>query len=107
MPTIQIRQHFGTQSPADLVATISDKTHDHLMNSDAESNRESSYLDRDWPRVEAKYEELYVGEACKSRFNIKSISPGSKTRWTVTLPDAMKEGEQLTLQVARVIDEKS
>ena len=101
MPTIEIRVRSGEKSPGDLLSTVTDKTFEFLMNGTKDSVRVSTYFDRDWSRVEASYEELYVNDACTSRFKIVGVSPGSKTRWTVTLPDEMKEGEQLTLQVVR------
>lgn len=102
MPTIELRTIAKTKSPTDLILNISDKTYDYMMNSDAPNVRVSSYLDRDWPRVEPMYEEVYLNEECTSEFKVKGLSPGSKTRWTITLPDAMKEGEQITIQVSRV-----
>lgn len=101
MPTAELRSHFGQKSPDDLVVTISDKTYDYLMTLSLPTARVSSYLERDWPRVEKTYAELFLAEDCPSRFRVNQVIPGSKTRWSVNLPDEMKEGEQLTLLVDR------
>jgi hypothetical protein len=105
MPQIQLRLISRTSSPGDITATVSDKTFDYLLSSDSDKIRVSAYLDRDWDRVDPNFQELFISEASKDEFKIQSISPGSKTRWSITLPDAMKEGEQLTLQVLRVVKE--
>jgi len=88
-------------SEGDLILTISDQTFEYLTKNTAEKIRVSAYLDRDWSKVEAKYAELFVSAECKDNFKITSISPGSKTRKEIKLPDAMFNGEQLTLQVVR------
>jgi hypothetical protein len=102
MPNIELRTKAGTISEGDLTLTISDQTYQYLLTSTTEKIRVSTYLDRDWPKVEAKYSELFVGKECKDTFRIVSVSPGSKTRKEIRLPDSMLNGEQLTLQVIRV-----
>ena len=101
MPNIELRTKTGMSSEGDLTLTISDQTFDYLTKNTAEKIRVSAYLDRDWPKVEAKYAEIFVNEECKDLFKVTSISPGSKTRKEIRLPDAMFSGEQLTLQVVR------
>ena len=102
MPNIKVRTLAGTESESDLSLTISDESFEYLSNSGAEKIRVSCYLDRDWPRVEKMYEELSLGDSCKDAFKITSVSPGSKTRKSIRLPEQMLTGEQLTLQVVRI-----
>lgn len=101
MPTVELRQKFGEKSTGDLMVTVSEKTYDYLMTLAVPHARVSTYLDRDWPKVEKDYEELFLSADCAFQFKVTQVIPGSKTRWSVTLPDEMKEGEQLTLLVDR------
>jgi len=101
MPQIVLRLKFGASGPQDLVLNVQDKTFDYLMTSPADEIRISAYLDRDWPQVEAEYEEVFVSEECAFESRITKIIPGSKTRKKIQLPGAMKEGEQLTILVER------
>ena len=102
MPNIELRTKVGISSDGDLTLNVSDQTFDYLLTSTTEKIRVSAYLDRDWPRVEAKYAEVFVNPECKDIFRVTSISPGSKTRREIRLPDGMFNGEQITLQVVRV-----
>ncbi len=98
MHLIQLRLKHNTQSPGDLLVNVQDQTYEFLGTSTNPEIRVSAYLDRDWPRVEARYEELYVSDLLK--FKVGAISAGSKTR-KVSLPGEMKEGEQLVISVKR------
>ena len=100
---IELRLHAGVRSPGDLTLNVQEKTYDYLMNSDKAEVRVSAYLDRDWPRVETMYSELFVNDACPYRFQVTRITPGSKVRWTITLPDEMKDGEQVVIFVNRLV----
>jgi hypothetical protein len=101
MPLIELRRTAGTKSPDDIAVLVQDQTFDYLMTTSATEIRVSAYFDRDWPTIESAYAELFVNEDCPSRFKIAKVIPGSKVRRGVALPGAMKEGEQLTLQVIR------
>ena len=98
MPLIELRLTANTKSPGDLLVNVQDKTYEFLSTSTTPEIRVSAYLDRDWPRVEARYQELYLSENLK--FRVGMITPGSKIR-KVTLPCEMKDGEQLTLMVKK------
>ncbi len=102
MPHVTLRSRFGESSESDLVVEVKQNTFDYLLTSTAPTIRVSTYLDRDWPRVEPKYAELHVegGEAFESR--ITRVIPGSRTRPEIELPGPMQAGEQLTLEVRRV-----
>ena len=78
MHLIQLRLKHNTQSPGDLLVNVQDQTYEFLGTSTNPEIRVSAYLDRDWPRVEARYEELYVSDLLK--FKVGAISAGSKTR---------------------------
>jgi hypothetical protein len=101
MPNIELRLQSGTRSEGDLVLTVQDKTFDYLMTSPAAEIRVSAYLDRDWPKVEANYQEVFVSDNCAFESKVTKIIPGSRTRAKITLPDAMEEGEQLVVLVSR------
>ena len=102
MPLIELRLTAGIRHADDLVVSIQDQTFDYLMTTSAIDVRVSAYFERDWGQVESHYAELFVNEDCPSRYSITNIIPGSKSRRGLTLPGAMKTGEQLTLQVVRV-----
>jgi hypothetical protein len=99
--TLELRLKAGERSPGDLVVTVQDKTYDYLLSSSAEEIRVSAYLDRDWPQVEAKYAELFVGESCPFESLVKQVIPGSRTRKNIALPCAMHAEEQLVVIVGR------
>lgn len=99
MPLIQLRLKHGTQSPGDLLVNVQDQTFQFLSTSNNPEIRVSAYLDRDWPRVETRYEELFIAENLK--FRVGTLSAGSKTR-KVVLPGEMKEGEQLVISVKKM-----
>jgi len=101
MPHIELRLQNGISSPEDLVVTVQDATFEYLMSSPALEIRVSAYLDRDWPKVEANYAEIFVAENCEFESKITRIIPGSRTRKNITLPGPMKEGEQLVVVVTR------
>ena len=101
MPIVELRQKFGEKTEGDMQVTVTEKTFDYLMTLPVPQARVSTYLDRDWMKVEKEYAELFLSDDCAFRFKITQVIPGSKTRWSVTLPDEMKEGEQLTLLVDR------
>lgn len=101
MPQIELRVQPRVRSPDDVIATVQDKTFDYLMTSDAPGIRISAYLDRDWPRVEAMYTEVFVDESCPFESKITKIMVGSRTRKNISLPGPMKKGEQLTILVTR------
>jgi len=101
MPLLQLRTKFDQSSPSDLLVEVQDKSIDHLLSLTlTKTARVSTYLDRDWPLVEAHYGELVV-EGCKYDNLVKRVIPGSRTRTGVTLPGPMKKGEQLTLEIER------
>lgn len=101
MPNIELRVQQGTRSPDDVIVTVRDATFEYLMSSPAPEIRVSAYFDRDWPKVEANYAEIFVHEDCKFESKITKIIPGSRIRKNITLPDSMKEGEQLVVVVKR------
>ena len=103
MPQIELRLQSGTRSAGDIILTVQDKTFNYLLTSYAREIRVSGYLDRDWPQVEAKYEEIFVSDDCSFISKVTQVIPGSKTREKLTLPCAMEEGEQLTILLARTV----
>ena len=100
MPNIILRPKAGESQPLDLTLHIKDNTYDYLMTTQAEEVRVSAFFENDFPMVQDKYEELFVNEECNSRYFVKKIIPGSKSR-KVTLPSQMLTGEQLTIIVHR------
>lgn len=101
MKKIEIRVLAGVSSEGDLSATVQDATYDYLLSSDAPKMRVSAYLDRDWPVVDKIYAEVFVQEDCDFESRIEQVIPGSKRRENIALPGPMKNGEQLTLLIAR------
>ena len=101
MPNIELRLQSGTRSPGDIILNVQDKTFDYLMCSGATDIRISAYLDRDWPKVEAMYAEVYVSGSCAFETKVTKLIPGSRTRTGITLPGPMEEGEQLIVLVTR------
>ena len=101
MPHIDLRTQSGTRSPDDIILNVQDKTFDYLMSSPATEIRVSAYLDRDWPKVEAMYAEIFVAENCMYDSKVTKLIPGSRVRSTVSLPGPMEEGEQLVILVTR------
>lgn len=101
MPHVVLRVNPQTPSENDLTVTVQDNTYEYLMTSDAPKIRVSAYLDRDWDQVESSYAVLFVSEDCPYESTIVRMTPGSRTRNKPTLPGAMKEGEQLVLEVTR------
>ena len=98
MPLIELRLTANTKSPGDLLVNIQDKTYEFLSTTTNPEIRVSAYLERDWARVETRYQELFINENLK--FRVGMITPGSKTR-KVSLPSEMKEGEQLVIMVKK------
>lgn len=101
MPLITLRVQPGAQSENDLIVEVKDNTYQYLLSSDSPKIRVSAYLDRDWPRVEAQYAELFVSQDCPFVSKITRVTPGSRTRTGIKLPGPMSQGEQLTLEVSR------
>lgn len=101
VPHIELRVTAGTRGADDLTLTVQDKTFHYLLSDSAPEIRVSAYLDRDWPLVQARYQELFVSEDCKFESKITQVIPGSKTRTGIRLPGPMNNGEQLTVIVAR------
>lgn len=101
MPEIILRTTYGQSSPNDLKISVKDNTFKFLQISSAETIRVSAYFERDEERVESNYAEIYVVDDCKFESRIVGITPGSRTRKGITLPTAMKEGEQLVIEVER------
>lgn len=101
MPQVHLRSKAGTTHDNDLVVDVKDVTFDYLMTSTSPEIRVSAYLDRDWPEVAAKYEELYVNETCQFESKIIKVIPGSRTRKDIVLPGAMQKDEQLVVIVRR------
>lgn len=95
---IEVRLNANTITVGDLSLCVRDETFEYLKTSEAKEIKVSTYLDQDWPLVQKNYAQLFVDEACF--FSILEMTPGSKTR-KVTLPGAMKSGEQLTIRVSR------
>lgn len=100
MAHIQARLKAGVRDPRDLILAVQDRTFNYLMTAPAHEIRISAYLDRDYDEVLPMYAEVFVGEECRFESKILRISAGSRTR-EVALPGPMKEGEQLTIVVAR------
>ena len=99
MHLIELRLISNTKSPGDLLLNIQEKTFEFLNAAkDEQEIRVSAYLDRAWPMVQNRYQELYLSENAK--FKVGSISPGSKTR-KIFLPSEMLEGEQLVIVVKK------
>ncbi len=101
MRQIVLRMKAGTQSPEDLTVNVQDKTFDYLMTTHSPSIRVSSYFERDCPQVEEEYAEIFVDENCPFVTQVIELIPGSRIRTGLSLPCAMKEGEQLTIMVTR------
>ncbi|MEO5968994.1 MAG: hypothetical protein ABIQ95_03635 [Bdellovibrionia bacterium] len=101
MPQIKLRIKAHTKSAEDLVVNVQDATFEYLMSSTVSEIRVSTYFDRDWPRVEAEYAEIFVNDECQFESRIVKVIPGSRTRSSISLPGEMKEGEQLIVIVAR------
>lgn len=101
MPLVTLRVRAGTSSDIDLIVEVKDNTFEYLLTSPASSMRVSTYLDRDWPQVEAEYAELYINDETPFESHITRVTPGSRTRKDIHLPGPMKEGEQLTLEIKR------
>lgn len=101
MPHIQLRTKSGSQSENDVVVNVQDATFDYLMTSPSPEIRVSAYLDRDWPRIESNYAEIFVGDTCAFHTKITKIIPGSRVRKDIELPGPMNEGEQLIVIVSR------
>jgi hypothetical protein len=100
--SVSLRVKFSEPSADDIQVTISEKSFDYLMSLTLPTARVSTYLDRDFSQVAAKYAELFINTDCPYRYRITQMMPGSKTR-SVRLPDEMKSGEQITLNVDRVL----
>src|SRR5688572_16091165 len=101
MPLVTLRFNAGASSESDLTVEVKDNTFEYLMTSDAPTIRVSTYLDRDWPNVKAKYAELVVSEDCPFVSTITRVKPGSRARKEVPLPGPMQTGEQITVEVSR------
>lgn len=101
MPVIELRKKSGTRSPSDVVLTVQDKTFDYLQTTITPEIRLSAYFDRDYPMVDAMYEEVFVSDDCAFESKIVSMTPGSRTRKGIVLPGPMTTGEQLVIIVAR------
>jgi hypothetical protein len=99
MQLIELRLNANQSSPGDLLVSVQDKTYEFLGTTTNSEIRVSTYLDRYWPKVESKYQELFISDVLK--FKVVSISPGSKNR-KVNLPCDMLDGEQLTIVVKRI-----
>jgi hypothetical protein len=98
MPLVELRLKANTKSPGDLIVSVQDKTFEFLNTTTNKEIRVSAYLDRNWPRVETRYQELFISDVLK--FQVSALIPGSKTR-KVTLPGEMLEGEQLVITVKK------
>ena len=98
MPLIELRINSGSKSPGDLLVNVQEKTYEFLSVTESTDIRVSAYLDRNWPMVETRYQELYVSDDLK--FKVASITAGSKTR-KVNLPGEMHEGEQLIISAKK------
>lgn len=101
MPVIELRKKSGIRSPSDVVLTVQDKTFEYLQTTITPEIRLSAYFDRDYPMVDAMYEEVFVSEDCAFESKIVSMAPGSRTRKGIVLPGPMATGEQLVIVVAR------
>ena len=99
MPLITLRTQSGLSSKNDLTVEVKENTLEYLRTTQADTIRVSAYLDRDWPEVSNEYAELFIDEDCASKFQIVGVTPGSRVRKGIQLPGAMKQGEQLTLEV--------
>ncbi len=101
MPLLTLRTQVGQSSPNDLLVDVQEKSVDYLLKLTlTTSARVSTYLDRDWELVEAKYGELVI-DGCKYDNLVTRVTPGSRTRKDIKLPGPMKKGEQLTLDIER------
>jgi hypothetical protein len=101
MVQIQLRTQAHIESPSDLRVNVQEATFDYLMSSLAKEIRVSAYFDRDYSKVEAEYQELFLSDECPFESIITKIIPGSRTRTGISLPGPMKEGEQLVVIVTR------
>jgi len=101
MKPIELRVQKGVRSPGDVVVTVQDATFDYLISSPSPEIRVSTYFDRDWPQVSAKFEEIFVQEGCAFESKVVRVIPGSKTRKNLSLPGPMFQGEQLVVIVTR------
>jgi hypothetical protein len=99
MPHVELRKVMGKSSAEDVIVTVQDKTFEFLMTTLTPEIRVSAYFDRDWPRVDRAYAELFVNENCPRKYEIQQVIPGSKDRGKIELPGVMKSGEQLTILV--------
>lgn len=102
MPHIELRVKAGERSPGDLKVSVQETTFKYLMSFPSPEVRLSTYLDRDCPRVESTYAEVFVSDECRYTFQISQLIPGSKTQRKIELPGAMNDGEQLTVLAKRV-----
>ena len=99
MPLAHLRALVGQSSPNDLEVEVQDKTIQYLLELPSpKSVRVSSYLDRDWPQIQASYGELVI-DGCKYENIVTRVIPGSRTRTGIKLPAPMHKGEQLTLEI--------
>jgi hypothetical protein len=101
MPEITLRTEFGKSSANDLRVSVQDKTFEHLRITVSPEVRVSAFFDRDELRVEAEYAEIFLGDDSHYVSRVTKIIPGSRARKGITLPGEMKQGEQLTILVAR------
>ena len=103
MPHVVLRKTEGSSSPDDLTVTVQDKTFDYLRTTITREVRVSCYLEKDCERVDSNYAELFVEGATGYIARISRVIPGSRTRTSITLPGPMFAGEQLTVEVERVL----
>jgi hypothetical protein len=101
MALVTLRRVPGVASEDDIHVEVQEKTWNHLMTAPAPTARVSTYLDRDWPQIEAQYAELYLDETCPFVAEVTRITPGSRIRTGIRLPAPMRQGEQLTIEVRR------
>ena len=99
MPLVALRTQAGSSSPSDLLVEVQDQSIVYLRDLvEPKNSRVSTYLDRDWPMVEANYGELVI-EGSQQDFLVSRVIPGSRARTGIQLPGMMKKGEQLTLEI--------
>lgn len=101
MAEIILRSKLGEASPTDLKLSVQDRTYEYLMTTITREVRVSAFFDRDAPRVDADYAEVFVAENCPYESRVTKVIPGSRTRKGIALPGPMHEGEQLTILVER------
>lgn len=100
MAQITLRTVLGKSSPDDLILSVQDRTHEHLLTTISPEVRILAFLVED-SNVAESYADVYVSDDCPYESIVTKIIPGSRTRKGIELPGEMTSGEQLTILVDR------